>query len=148
MRKLRLAQQVCHVRTCAQDNLWPQIQVFIRADGTLWCWGSDDSRQVGDGSSEARLSPTRIRGQGWAMVSAGVYDTCGTPQNGSLWCWGGNADGQLGDGMTDAKRTPEQTGTHARKAVHACANATGPAGARQASRLGRRRAVRSPRPRR
>jgi cysteine-rich repeat protein len=77
---------------------------------------------VGDGGSEATLSPVRIRGQAWAMVSAGAYDTCGTRQDGSLWCWGGNADGQLGDGTTDVKRTPEQVTGNLCQVVPICGN--------------------------
>ena len=49
---------------------------FVLADdGRLWCWGSNDDGQYGDGTTDSRLSgrpATSRRGDGVALVRAGV----------------------------------------------------------------------------
>ncbi len=70
----------------------------IRTDGSLWCWGSGTSGQLGDGrSSGSAVDPARVgTDTDWTMVAAGVASTCAIKSDGSLYCWGNNSDGQLG----------------------------------------------------
>ena len=42
------------VHTCAATN-----------DGAVYCWGSNDSGQLGDGSTTNHLTPTQVRGVRW-----------------------------------------------------------------------------------
>ncbi|WP_394828968.1 RCC1-like domain-containing protein [Pendulispora albinea] len=68
----------------------------IKQDGTLWCWGRNDSMAVtpeiiGDAGEVPRevLSPVQIAPPAtWTAVAASAKHTCGIRSNGSLWCWG------------------------------------------------------------
>jgi alpha-tubulin suppressor-like RCC1 family protein len=85
----------------------------IRSDGTLWCWGGNESGQLGDGTTKSRNAPVQVGDdRNWASVSPGGSHTCAIRTDGSLWCWGGNYVGQLGLG-TDAPgtRRPARVGT-------------------------------------
>ena len=80
----------------------------IMLDGTLWCWGSNDSGQLGDNTLDSKSTPVAIvtSGQTWAMVAAGVTHTCALATGGSLWCWGDNSAGQLGIGSSQPREIP------------------------------------------
>jgi len=73
----------------------------IKADSSLWCWGTNDHGQIGDGTMEDSTEPKKI-GSGWAKVAIGVCHTCGIKKDGTLWCWGCAEDGQLGNGGVGA----------------------------------------------
>jgi cysteine-rich repeat protein len=79
----------------------------IRVDGTLWCWGSNGSRQlgVGDGGGSADhsvpmqvvvVAPQVGADDDWLQVGTSDDHTCAVKRDNSLWCWGANASGQLG----------------------------------------------------
>jgi alpha-tubulin suppressor-like RCC1 family protein len=80
----------------------------IMLDGTLWCWGSNDSGQLGDNTLDSKSTPVAVvtSGQTWAMVAAGVTHTCALATGGSLWCWGDNSAGQLGIGSNQPREIP------------------------------------------
>lgn len=70
----------------------------IKADGSLWAWGKNDSGQLGDGTTSDRSYPTQIGNQtNWLQVSAGNKHNLGIKKDGTLWAWGANNFGQLGD---------------------------------------------------
>jgi alpha-tubulin suppressor-like RCC1 family protein len=77
----------------------------IRLDGTLWCWGTNDTDQLGLLSFEA-LTPAQVGTAQWQTVASGIDSTCGIQADGSLWCWGANADGQLGLGDDLPRKEP------------------------------------------
>ena len=82
----------------------------IKTDGSLWAWGSNTSGQLGDGTTEDRLTPVKIM-DNVASVSAGFSNmvftyTMATKTDGSLWAWGSNGSGQLGDGTTEDRLSP------------------------------------------
>jgi len=68
----------------------------------LRCWGMNDKGQLGDGSREARNTPTLVSGfsSGGLVVSAGAKHTCAIDANGAVQCWGLGMYGQLGQGGT------------------------------------------------
>jgi len=80
----------------------------VMVDGTLWCWGDNDSGQLGDNTLDSKSTPVAVvsSGQTWAMVAAGVTHTCALATDGSLWCWGDNSAGQLGIGSNQPREIP------------------------------------------
>lgn len=77
-------------------------------DGSVLCWGRNDSGQLGDGTTVPRSSPGAVPSLG-AMVqgiAAGEQHTCALLVDGSVRCWGGNEFGQLGEGTSDPHLLP------------------------------------------
>lgn len=67
----------------------------VKADGTLWAWGGNDSGQLGDSTTEKRTTPKQV-GSGYRSVAAGSAHSVALGADGSLWTWGSNAKGVLG----------------------------------------------------
>ncbi len=79
-----------------------------KGDGTVWCWGSNSSGRLGDGTTTDSLSPVPVTALGGGVVdvrATGGY-TCARKGDGTLWCWGGNDVGQLGDGSKENRSAP------------------------------------------
>jgi alpha-tubulin suppressor-like RCC1 family protein len=74
----------------------------LLTNGGVKCWGSNESGQLGDGTTEQRHTPVDVVGltSGVKSISAGYYYTCAVTTSGGAKCWGGNWDGALGDGTT------------------------------------------------
>ena len=82
--------------------------------GSLWAWGSNSNGQLGIGSTDNKLIPTKVDGAtDWFTAVAGDYYTLATKQDGSLWGWGSNNYGQLGDGTTEYRYSPVRIGADA-----------------------------------
>ncbi len=70
----------------------------VAPGGLAYCWGSNDSGQLGNGTLVDTLVPTPVGGGHlFTAVSTGVAHSCGLVGNGDAWCWGDNSGGQLGD---------------------------------------------------
>jgi len=79
-------------------------------DGTVQCWGNNDSGELGDGSTTERVFPTLVSNLETAVaVAAGFNHTCALLSDGRIECWGANEHGQLGDGG--------ESGTHSAEPV-------------------------------
>ena len=73
--------------------------------GQAWCWGSDDSGQLGNGNNTApnEFFPTAVVGSHvFAAVTTGVSHTCALDKDGQAWCWGDGAFGVLGAGYLES----------------------------------------------
>lgn len=75
--------------------------------GALKCWGRNDFGQLGDGTTERKLTPADVAGSGsGAAVGGGRYHSCALSTAGGVSCWGWNIGGQLGDGTTSTRTMP------------------------------------------
>jgi cysteine-rich repeat protein len=110
------------VGTCQADCGFVQIAVGwefscgVRGDQTLWCWGSNDHGQLGDGSTVPfRNTPVRVAGISAALqVDVAGTHACAlvlqdeTQPTGAtdVWCWGENGGGQVGSTDLTNQHTP------------------------------------------
>ena len=71
-------------------------------DGSVWCWGANESGQLGSGGSNA-ATPRQVTGiSGAVRVVADGNNTCAIVAAAglsSIRCWGDNQSGQLGLGV-------------------------------------------------
>ena len=85
-----------------------------RADGSVWCWGSNEYGQLGNGAwtrwgkrPPPTSAPVRVLDVADAVgVSAGGFDACVLTARGTAGCWGENSYGALGDGTTQTRGSP------------------------------------------
>jgi alpha-tubulin suppressor-like RCC1 family protein len=76
--------------------------------GGVKCWGDNEYGQLGDGTTENRMTPVEVSGLSSAVtaIAAGYYHSCALTTGGGVKCWGDNYRGQLGDGTTEYRTTP------------------------------------------
>ncbi len=85
----------------------------LKADGTVWAWGTNADGQLGDGTAISRPTPVQV-GVGVSgftniiAVSAGDSHSIALKADGTVWVWGGNEYGQVGNGTasTSDQLTP------------------------------------------
>jgi alpha-tubulin suppressor-like RCC1 family protein len=75
----------------------------LMSDGAAYCWGNNQSGQLGHGDTLAAVAPVPVSG-GLTFVSltADGSATCGVTSVGAAYCWGDNSSGQLGNGVRDS----------------------------------------------
>lgn len=84
----------------------------VRANGTVACWGSNDSGQLGDGTTTNRLTPVTVIFSlnnpltNVVAIALGESHTCALVTVGVPLCWGLNSSGQLGNGTVSSSPTP------------------------------------------
>jgi alpha-tubulin suppressor-like RCC1 family protein len=61
----------------------------LMADQTVRCWGGNAEGQLGDGTVEARATPTQVPGlSNVAQIAAGGSVTCAVLRDATVRCWG------------------------------------------------------------
>ena len=101
--------------------------------GRVYCWGANDSGQLGIPASVPSGKPVQVSGiaglTSTSVLAAGAAFTCVTA-SATVYCWGANDLGQLGDRTTVSRSTPapiaHQSSPTALSAgsAHACAIGT------------------------
>jgi alpha-tubulin suppressor-like RCC1 family protein len=72
----------------------------IKENGTLWTWGSNNTGQLGDGTTVNRSSPvqTTLGGDDWLEVSISDLFVAAIKKDGRVYTWGyGDVYGSLGN---------------------------------------------------
>src|SRR4051812_21084411 len=83
--------------------------VALKADGTVWAWGLNESGQLGNGTFEANTAPNQLNGMtGVVAIGAGYSHSIALKSDGTVWTWGANSSGQLGDTSTTTRTAPVQ----------------------------------------
>lgn len=111
---------VCTVTTNFANGIFVKVSaagehsIAIANNGTLWAWGTNSSGELGDGTTNSRLSALQIGvANDWQTIAAGEFHNLALKTDGTLWAWGNNSSGQLGDGSTSSSLAPIQIGTDA-----------------------------------
>ncbi len=67
--------------------------------GAVYCWGSNESGQAGDGTQAYAFEAVKVQGLAGqaAQVKTTPTTTCALLTNGKIQCWGSNFNGQLGN---------------------------------------------------
>ena len=84
----------------------------LSSDGKAYCWGSNSSGRLGDGTTTNRHTPVAVDTSGalngvtLTHISTGFQHTCAVASTGKAYCWGFNSDGQVGDGTTTNRHSP------------------------------------------
>ena len=69
----------------------------LAPDGAAWCWGSNPSGVLGDGTTAARAAPAPVAtATRFTKLAVASHHACGVTATGSIWCWGSNITAQVG----------------------------------------------------
>ena len=68
----------------------------LLADGSVWCWGGNDTGQLGDATVDDRPAPGAVSvGVDATSLALGAAHTCALGASGSVACWGDDTLGQV-----------------------------------------------------
>ncbi len=69
----------------------------LKTNGTLWGWGYNLSRLLGDATVSVRQTPTQLNADtDWSAISVGNDHILALKNNHTLWSWGDSQSGQTG----------------------------------------------------
>ena len=95
-----------HGLTCGSE-----FACALGADGAAWCWGANESGQLGTGTAgDPATAPAMIAGGMFTQITAGAHHVCAVKTDGTVWCWGANDSGQLGTGTKKSVAVPTLVG--------------------------------------
>ncbi len=92
----------------------------LKQDGTVWCWGVNQSGQLGIGTNkgpetcvgpfaDCSSKPVAVKQlPPAARIASGYYHACAIVDGGDAWCWGANHKGQLGIGSLKDSHLPKK----------------------------------------
>lgn len=108
-----IANNLMYAQCWSNTACGPDHSFAIRADGTLWGWGTNNNLQLGLSNGQSSTTPAQVGvDTDWKKVASGFYHTIGLKKDGTLWAWGACSFGQLGQGeLGDTLTTPTQIGT-------------------------------------
>lgn len=84
------------------------VYAAIDRDGQVWTWGVNWNGRLGDGTTNSRYTPARVKRSaspndyldGIVSISAGGGTIAALDADGTVWTWGAGANGALGAGFT------------------------------------------------
>ena len=84
----------------------------ITENGDLYCWGENQTGQVGNGTTTNQSIPVKVLSDVKSIFYFPFYNissACSVSaitKNGDLYCWGANHYGQVGNGTIEKQTTP------------------------------------------
>ena len=81
----------------------------LAIDGDLYCWGTNNRGQLGNGTLESSRTPLRVLGvPGDAIaLTAGLDHACAIFKSNQIYCWGSNRSRQLGRDAPGVASVPQ-----------------------------------------
>lgn len=118
------ADKVCAMGSCVADTTsvgyvqmasMTEATCALRKDGTVWCWGSNSTGQLGTskvvvGGYALAAVKVELPVSNVVSVEAGGAHACAITSVGALYCWGANASGQIGKGSVSTAELPLKVG--------------------------------------
>lgn len=82
----------------------------LQIDGTAWCWGDDNTGQLGRGIGvDSSNIPVAVTGgHTFTQIEVGLSTTCALDVDGEIWCWGYGDESNLGNGSSSTSAEPVQ----------------------------------------
>ncbi len=81
----------------------------IDSTGQAWCWGRNNTGQLGVGTTVDSLVPVPVvqpLGTTFTKIVTGWNHVCALDSSGNAWCWGDGESGKLGNGQVTDQTTP------------------------------------------
>ncbi len=76
---------------------------WVKADGTVWMWGQNESGQLGNGTTTDQPQAVRTYIRNVKQLAGGDKYTLALKTDGTLWGWGTTSDASLGEGLANKK---------------------------------------------
>jgi alpha-tubulin suppressor-like RCC1 family protein len=97
---------VAGVRSYSSISAGIQHACAVSENDRLYCWGSNNTGQLGTGNMTSSNAPVVVTGDhNFTGVSSGELFTCATTTE-DVYCWGRNTLGQLGTGNLTQQSAP------------------------------------------
>lgn len=94
------------------------FSVALASDGTLYSWGLNTSRELGNGTTTTSHKPVAVTMSGTPMagkkiiaISSRYRHTLALDSNGAVYGWGVNSSGELGNGNSSTTSVPVAVNT-------------------------------------
>ena len=79
----------------------------VRADGTVYSWGSNMHDSLGDGTTTDHTTPQQVPGlSGIVAMAASTQSAFALKSDGTVLSWGDDTEGELGNGSTQSQTAP------------------------------------------
>lgn len=101
--------------------------VMLKVDGTVWCYGTNEYGELGDGTNNPSDEPVKVNfpnGTKIVQIAAGENHTLALDDKGNVWAWGRNNYYQLGTTSSNNSLTPTVVPGLANIRKIACGNNT------------------------
>ena len=100
--------QVLHLRNVKALAAGGGHSLALKADGTVWSWGSNICGQLGNGTVTDSNIPVQVLGLSNVIaIAAGESHSLALLADGTVRAWGLNTNGQLGNGtLSSVQNTP------------------------------------------
>jgi len=97
------------VKTFCQISAGSNHSLAIDKNGKIWAWGNNGYGELGDGTTNSKITPVAVAGQNrtFCKINSGLFCSLAIDKHGGAWAWGGtNFNGELGNGSITSSLTP------------------------------------------